>query len=875
MFELKTYQKQALEALENFLVDAQTGVSDAFSRVSNVPYRHYGFGEIPYICLRLPTGGGKTVLASHTVSIVKRAYLEQPYPFVLWLVPTNAIREQTLQALKTVGHPYRQQLEADFGLLHLRVLDIGDVTQINAHDIGNKVIIVVATLATLRVEDTSGRKVYAYHEDFEPHFANVSPNHPNLERVTENDLRENGLTKNDIGKIKMSFANLLAVNQPLIIMDEAHNARTSLTFDTLKRLHPACIVEFTATPDTSATSASNVLYHCSAAELKAEHMIKLPILLTEHTDWQTAVRDAVLTGKKLNQDAQKSGEKIRPIVLFQAESKGGAVTVEVLRTHLIENLHIAAAEIAIATGEQRELAGVDLFASNCSINYIITKEALKEGWDCSFAYVFCSVKDVRSSKDAEQLLGRVLRMPFAKRRSVESLNCAYAHLASPSFSQVAKCLTDSLINMGFEEIEAVTSIQLVNQNDVFNETLPIAKPIILTIELPKAPDLTDLENSEEIAITTTETDNVTVEITGMVSDSTSERLLKTVTGTQKKALKIAIEQHNVRVQAYQSPSMRGEVFKPLPQLCYRQNDLLELIDVETFLYDVGDWSLQNFPAVLPQFELKQTSDAFEVDIDGKKVFYRVAGQQLSSNLDWVKADFTEHDLIHWLDREVQQVDLNQSNLRAFLSRLIGHLIAERGLPLTGLIRSQFALARNIKEQISNYRQQAAKQGFQTVLFEQTLPLETSFEYSYSFGKDYPARPPFYEGAFKFDKHFYPVIEDLKASGEEFECAQAIERHPKIKRWIRNLVKRGAASFRLPLDKGYFYPDFVTELTDGRLLVIEYKGEIYKTNDDSREKNLVGNTWAKHSDGSCLFLMVVKKDDDGRNVYQQIDNTIRK
>ena len=79
-----------------------------------VPYRSYDFGEMPYVCLRLPTGGGKTVLASYAVSVAQKAYLEEDYPIVLWLVPTNTIRQQTLDALKTVGHPYRKKLETEF-----------------------------------------------------------------------------------------------------------------------------------------------------------------------------------------------------------------------------------------------------------------------------------------------------------------------------------------------------------------------------------------------------------------------------------------------------------------------------------------------------------------------------------------------------------------------------------------------------------------------------------------------------------------------------------------------------------------------------------------------------------------------------------------
>lgn len=497
-FELKDYQKDALKRLEQFLQLARTGpVETAFEEtlvaqnIKPYPYRKYTFGEVPYACLRLPTGGGKTVLASHAVKVATRSYLERDYPIVLWLVPTNTIRTQTLAALKLPGHPYRAELDRYFDR-KVKIMDIDDVTGICPQDIDAKAIVVVSTIANLRVNDTSGRHVYAHNEDFDSHFKTLDPNRQDLERVTKEDLQENGLTEADTGKIKYSFANLLAVHTPLVIIDEAHNARTKLTFETLHRLHPACVIELTATPDTSITSGSNVLYHVSASELKAQDMIKLPIMLTEHADWQASVRDAVLTRSKLALEAQKETEYIRPIVLFQAEPKNCEVTVEVLKEFLISELKVSPESIAIATGQQREIDNINLFSPTCPIEHIITIEALKEGWDCSFAYVFCSVKDVKSSKDVEQLLGRVLRMPFAKRRTVEALNRAYAHLASKSFAQAAQQLTDQLVNMGFEEMEIAANLQsgTYGQGSLFGDNQIVIKPPVeppLEIDLPEAP----------------------------------------------------------------------------------------------------------------------------------------------------------------------------------------------------------------------------------------------------------------------------------------------------------------------------------------------------------------------------------------------------
>ena len=77
------------------------------------------------------------------------------------------------------------------------------------------------------------------------------------------------------GRIKLSFVNLMALHQPLVILDEAHKAVTSLSFEMLAALRPACIVEFTATPNAHLHHGSNVLFRASAAEVKLAELIKL------------------------------------------------------------------------------------------------------------------------------------------------------------------------------------------------------------------------------------------------------------------------------------------------------------------------------------------------------------------------------------------------------------------------------------------------------------------------------------------------------------------------------------------------------------------------------------------------------------------------
>ena len=892
MFKLKTYQQRAVDCLESFLLNCQTmpSVEEAYSQtlveqsLPELGYRDYGFKQTPYVCLRIPTGGGKTILGSYAVDIAARKYVGTDAPITLWLVPTNTIRLQTVEALKTPGHPYRAKLDEAFNHQVL-VLDIDEVIQIRSQDIGSKAIVIVSTLANLRVADTSGRKVYAYHENFEPHFAKILPSHPSwsiLERVTEEDLKENGLTSKELGKIKFSFANLLAVHRPIVIVDEAHNARTSLTFETLQRVHPAAVIELTATPNTTSANGSNILFHVSASELKAEEMIKLPIVLTEHQNWQ----DAVLRRNKLQKDAQQDKDYIRPIVLFQAEAKNGEVTVEVLKNQLVETLNISEDTIAIATGTQRELDGLNLFDPTCSIEYIITIEALKEGWDCSFAYVFCSVKQVSSSKDAEQLLGRVLRMPYARRRVIEDLNRAYAHLSSSKFGAAAQQLTDKLISMGFEEMEVAAFLkQQPSQNsqddDMFgsggNQQRPAPEPAVL-VDLDKVPDISGLSDDEQSKFSMTQTDDgATVRVEGEISPAMQKVLESEKLPPKEKAkLKRDIRMHNQAINASKAPSETGASFGPLPMVCMSVQDELELVESEVFLH-TDDWNLSSYSAELANFTLNETTNSFSIDTDGKQLTYKLAGEAETMSFNEGTFDVNEEDLIRFLDRKLKQPDIPQGQLIKFLAVLVNGLLNKPGITLVALVRNKFPLSRAISALITRYRKEAQKKGYQASLFGTSNTARLSEQFVYDFLPDaYPSKPLYYSGRYQFQKHFFPqnLIEDLKDTGEEYECAKAIDGLAEVKYWIRNLVRRNKASFWMPLAHAKFYPDFICELTDGRMLVVEYKGAAYVSNDDSAEKRAIGDKWAELSEGQCLFLMAVEQDSEGRDVSQQIHKLIK-
>lgn len=869
MFELKPYQTQALETLDAFLKDAfQRGCAPAFEAVQDAQermretYDTHGLGEIPYVCLRLPTGGGKTLLAAHSVKRIAQHYLAEDAPVVLWLVPTNTIRTQTLDALRNPEHPYREVLDQQFRG-QVKVCDIADVAQLRPQDLATKACIVVGTLATLRVEDTDGRRIYAHNEAFEEHLKHVPA--------------KEGFERDEQGQVKYSFANVLNHHRPIVILDEAHKARTKLSFETLKRVHPACILEFTATP--KAEAGSNVLYHVSASALKAQQMIKLPLMLTAHEDWRNAVRDALLTRKRLEEEAKSESDYIRPIVLFQAQNKDQDVTVEALKKHLVEFEKVPEETIAIATGAKRELEGVDLFDPACLITCIITIEALKEGWDCSFAYVFCSVAKVRSSTDVEQLLGRVLRMPYAKERKQETLNRAYAHVSSGEFYEAATSLRDCLVSMGFEEMEADAFLQkapALFDTAAFTGPKPAAPELPpLTLTLATAPDLSRLSADETARISLEDTGaGVLVTVQGGATEAMETALLTGADARSHADVKHRIQRYRAQQSAMTSPAMRGVPFASLPRLAAWIQGELMLADEEGFL-TASSLDLLDQPYDLTSQDLlaSEQSERYELDMDGNRVAIAYADDAHLFDLDRVDLGWSEADLLLWLMQHTRSSRVVPSKQLEYLRRHLSHLLGGGGVALTQLVRRRHRLSRILGGRIQAFEKEVVARGFHEALFASEAKPLADFERAFTFHPGaYPATTT-YSGTHRFKKHYYPIIGDLKPQGEEFRCALALEQLSEVKHWVRNLAKQPQHSFWLPTSDDKFYPDFVAELADGRTLVVEYKGEPYKTNDDSKEKRLVGELWEKLSQGKGLFLMAVEKDDQGRGVLEQLRGKI--
>jgi len=864
MLELKEYQKRSLDALESyFQLAVKHGAKIGFHcqlellQEEDRPYRVVPqLPGLPYICLRIPTGGGKTLMACHALGIATTEFLQAEHAVCLWLVPSNTIREQTLAALRDRRHPYRQAVDAHFGGL-VTVMDLTEALYVTRGTLAGETCIIVATLAALRVEDTEGRKVYETCGALMDHFSGLT---------AELEVQ---LEKNGDGVIPKSLCNVLRLHRPIVIMDEAHNARTQLSFDTLQRFNPSCIIEFTATPETThkperGQFASNILHHVSAAELKAEDMVKLPIKLETRSEWKEVLAEALKTQRTLEavavEEEKQTGEYIRPIVLLQAQptyKDKPSLTVEVVRQSLIDDFKIPEDQIAVAYGETREIKDVDLFARDCPIRFIITVAALKEGWDCSFAYVLCSVAEIGSPRAVEQVLGRVLRLPRATRKRHAELNCAYALAASRRFIEAATSLKDALIDNGFQRMEA----ELYVAGDEAQPTFFGAGTLFFEAEqvVPETPDLTRLPAELRQRVTFDPQTN-TLAVTKALTEEDKAALKQCFTTPEAKQAVETLYQvsHGRAVKAGPTPAERGP-FR-VPRLAIRVDGQLELFEESHFL-DTA-WRLSECDAGLsegdfPSEYVSGTTGEIDVTEQGKVEVHFVDQIHRQLRLLGIEPGWDMAGLTNWLDRQIPHPDITRRESTLFINRVLTGLIESRRLTVDQLACQKFRLRTAVAEKIDQHRRAASLQAFQRVLFSpEAEPIEVSPEVCFDFAEDRYSPNWYYEGAYKFRNHFFPLVGELKEGSEEGEdkCAIFLDQLPAVKYWVRNLARRADSSFWLQTSTDKFYPDFVALLHDGRILVVECKGEHLWSNDDSKEKRTVGELWEDQSKGACLFVM---------------------
>jgi type III restriction enzyme len=888
-FSPKRYQQDVLDSVEayfkachelpspsiafNATTERLWGRGSSYSPLPGFP------SDMPYFCLRVPTGGGKTWLAAKSVALVNTHLLRTESSVILWLVPSKPIREQTLRALRDRLHPYHTALR-EAG--PITVMDLEEAKSVTRATLDTSTTVIVATRQAFQVEDEESRKVYQSSGALMHHFENLLPSQ-RAELLADGEVPDR--------TIACSLANVLRLRRPFVVVDEAHNSRTELAFDMLARFRPSGVMELTATPDVERTP-SNVLHSVSAAELKAEEMIKLPVVLETEPNWQQCLADALGRRDALNkladEELRSGGRYLRPLVLIQAEPRRSGVEtldVERVRSELIANHGVPGNEIVVATGEERGLEQIEadyklgIEDPACPVRFIITQKALAEGWDCPFAYILVSMASLSSATAVEQLLGRVLRQPGASHRAATALNQSYAFVVSRNFAETAGALRDRLVaGAGFErrEVADFVTAARVEQGRLDLEGHAgrvIVHPVAVTLN--EKPDLKSVPKTLREKVSWDDKLN-TLTVTTPLTEDEAEVLKGSVASDTAGAaiLQAAQASRTTAIEFFETPAEQGKRFV-VPQLALRAQGELQLFD---------DPEVLEYPWNLSAQDAEPTADALaaldagmkapeggEIDVDGDsgKVISRFLPElQRDLGLVYQPEHWDEVRLAAWLCRNLPEPSLTHASKQMFVAKWLTKLLQRDGFTLARLNLQKFLLRNLLEDRIRELRKLAVGKAFQQTLFGAGAPSRVAvsdqfaFEFhaqAYAPARDYDGR----FGHFDFRKHFYGRIGDFD-SKEEFECACQLDmwaQQGRIDFWVRNLVRREGSSFFLQKADGRFYPDFLCRLptSEGKpatTLAVEYKGaDRWASAEDDR---LIGGLWANLSDDRCRFVMVTSK-----------------
>ncbi len=329
----------------------------------------------------------------------------------------------------------------------------------------------------------------------------------------------------------------------------------------------------------------------------------------------------------------------------------------------------------------------------------------------------------------------------------------------------------------------------------------------------------------------------------------------------------AIFKDNFKPCQNNSPANKDEKFE-IPYLCLDFGIGAKIARREDFV-PAEDWTMtETADYTLPLSKVDSDIKFYELNLNGNKLTEKLLLND-NQNLFSGKTNWTESELICWLLEKIANSFVTPEDFVEFSRRVINQLINEKKFTLEELVRLRFSIKKLLEEKIEILIDRAYQESWKTILFaDETPKVCVTKEIAFSFdAMHYPAKK-FHIGSEHFNKHFYAEIGYMNE--EEIICAQFIDANPKVETWIRNIEREPNYSFWLPTHKDKFYPNFVVKLKDGTFAAIEYKGEVYKTNDDSKEKNMLGKIWANKSHGLCKFLMAVKRDDLGRNLSTQIN-----
>ena len=880
--ELKTYQKKVISDLSTYMqLLNQTGKIDQAYRLfwnqkglpvesgKIPPYQNILQG-VPHLCLKVPTGGGKTFIACNAIRPIFDGLPNTKTKAVVWLVPSESIMTQTLAALKNSEHPYRQRINTDF---NSRVEVYTKEELLNGQNFNITSISEQLSIMVLSYDSFRGRKesLKAKQEN-----SNLAPIAKAL-----------GAPVNPIADVDET-ALMQVINQlnPVVIVDESHHARSNLSKDMLTNFNPSFVLDLTATP----TKDSNVLCYVDAIQLKRENMVKLPVIVYNRDSMQEVIVDAIDLRNRLEQQAQdeylQTGNYVRPIVLFQAQPRGkeDSATFDRLREKLI-SVGIPADQIAIKTADINEIKNVDLLSEDCKIRYIITVNALKEGWDCPFAYILASLANKTSQIDVEQILGRVLRQPYTRRfRKNPTLNMSYVLTSSNDFKNTLDKIVRGLNSAGFSEKDYRVG-EIDNSESPKEEITPAGTQTTLFPE----------KSSEQISDSTAES----TESEKGLSDENAEDFLN----FDGSYISVALQERNQNSALHEKSISGLYGADALLQDAARQQE-----DFEKTLEDQKDDPFSDIPEdvkdnmntfkVNPEFEeelrsLKLPQFAMHVEqsifVDGYNV--RLERENLAEgfslkgkpyDIDFERADdeiakidlkdsdgstprvfkmseadqrFFVNQFSQWseeskiqeckdiLFRAVRKIDsVGDSDLRKYVDIVVDMMDEQT---LKGLQKSPVGYAERLKKYVQRLMDSYYEETFQRWIEIGKITVEPYYEF--------PSIIAPLQSTTMYGGSLYEGEEAV--NGFEYDMVMELTAMGNIRWWHRNPSRTG---FRI---NGFInhYPDFIVETKSGKIILIETKGD-HLENSETKQKIRLGRAWQNLAGPKYRYYMVFQDKD---------------
>jgi len=852
--ELKKYQRKAMNDLTRFLaLLGETGnIAKAYNALWTEKKVAVGFGGleayqnniagVPNVCLKVPTGGGKTFIAACSLKPIFEALPFTKSKAVVWLVPSDAILEQTINALSNPRHPYRGRINADFSH-RVEVYSKGQLLNgqnFNPTVVNENLSVFVLSYDSFRTKNKDGRKAYQENgnlEAFSKYF-----NNPDL-LLADTD--------------ETALIQVIRCLCPVVIVDESHHATTTLSKEMLTNFNPSFVLDLTATPKKDA----NIISFVDALQLKRENMVKLPVIVYNRRNHNDVLTDAITLRSRLEsqaiQERQQTGRYIRPIVLFQAEAKGNdTTTFDKIKKSLIES-GIPEVYIKIKTAEKNELKGIDLLAEDCPVRYIITINALKEGWDCPFAYILATIANRTSSVDVEQILGRVLRLPYTQKNPSDVLNISYVITSSNDFRATLDKVVAGLNNAGFSDKDyRVGTIE---------EAAPPAHELTAEQMTITPPTVEPLAGDEVVIDTIALKTAIETQSKPDVTDTTTDEMLKQAVEQSTQYEETAAQTDNPdidtapqEVRQYMNVFQISEEHKEsaatlrLPQFVIPNNlpsffteDKISLLTKEDLL---EGFTLRDKDTVIDFTTVE--GEIARVDITDTAAStpkaWKLTGADNQFFRDYFNSQPPEKRIAHCKSVILGQLSkinaINDKDFDEYVSRIISGLTAEQ---LEDLQNSPHIYLAKIKKKIEGLADAHRASIFDLwieqgkITCEPTYPLKSTIS---------PLKV-----TTTLPKTLYTAEEEM--NGLEYDVAWELANLPNIKWWHRNISRTG---FNI---NGYVnaYPDIIAMTESGKVLMIEPKG-VHLENEDSRQKVKIGTAWQSMAGANYRYYMIFRDKD---------------